>query len=82
MFEKVSERSVDDVVNNVKELCRLDPTYVHSLWGLFTLFQALFRMYVSRTVAAEVCMEAKYNAHGYAALKQLNKSGNLLFNLP
>ncbi|KAK0464542.1 uncharacterized protein EV420DRAFT_1618363 [Desarmillaria tabescens] len=65
MFEKVSERSVDDVVNNVKELCRLDPT-----------------MYVSRTVAAEVCMEAKYNAHGYAALKQLNKSGNLLFDLP
>ncbi|PBK74864.1 hypothetical protein ARMSODRAFT_950920 [Armillaria solidipes] len=65
MFEKVSERSVDDVVNNVKELCRLDPT-----------------MYVSRTVAAEVCMEAKYNAHGYAALKQLNKLGNLLFDLP
>lgn len=64
MFEKVSGRSVDDVVNNVKELCRLDLT-----------------MYMSRTVAAEVCMEAKYNAHGYAALKQLNKSGNLLFDL-
>jgi hypothetical protein len=38
-------------------------------------------MFVSRTVAAEVCMEAKSNEVGYAALKQLDKSGHLLFDL-
>jgi hypothetical protein len=40
-----------------------------------------FRMFVSRTVAAEVCMEAKTNDAGYAALKQLDKSGDLRFEL-
>jgi hypothetical protein len=39
------------------------------------------RMFVSRTVAAEVCMEAKTNEAGYAALKQLDKSGGLCFEL-
>jgi len=38
-------------------------------------------MFVSRTVAAEVCMEAKANEVGYAALKQLDKSGHLRFEL-
>ncbi|KAH6912697.1 hypothetical protein BKA70DRAFT_1559177 [Coprinopsis sp. MPI-PUGE-AT-0042] len=38
-------------------------------------------MFVSRTVAAEVCMEAKYNDVGYGALKQLDKSGHLRFDL-
>jgi hypothetical protein len=38
-------------------------------------------MFISRTVAAEVCMEAKTNDVGYAALKQLNKTGSLLFDL-
>ncbi|RDB17847.1 hypothetical protein Hypma_000771 [Hypsizygus marmoreus] len=38
-------------------------------------------MFVSRTVAAEVCMEAKLNPTGYAALKQLDKSGHLRFEL-
>lgn len=38
-------------------------------------------MFVSRTVAAEVCMEAKANDVGYTALKHLNKSGDLLFDL-
>lgn len=40
-----------------------------------------FRMFVSRTVAAEVCMEAKSNEAAYKALKQLDKSGRLLFEL-
>ncbi|KAF9463035.1 hypothetical protein BDZ94DRAFT_648521 [Collybia nuda] len=38
-------------------------------------------MFVSRTVAAEVCMEARSNDSGYTALKQLDKSGHLLFEL-
>ncbi|KAH9480433.1 hypothetical protein JR316_0007033 [Psilocybe cubensis] len=38
-------------------------------------------MFVTRTVAAEVCMEAKTNELGYAALKQLDKSGDLRFDL-
>jgi len=38
-------------------------------------------MFVSRTVAAEVCMEAKSNEIGYTALKLLDKSGHLRFEL-
>ncbi|KAF9483532.1 hypothetical protein BDN70DRAFT_873849 [Pholiota conissans] len=38
-------------------------------------------MFVSRTVAAEICMEAKVNEIGYAALKELDKSGHLRFEL-
>lgn len=38
-------------------------------------------MFVSRTVAAEVCMEARVNDGGYTALKQLDKSGHLRFEL-
>jgi len=38
-------------------------------------------MFVSRTVAAEVCMEAKTNDAGYAALKQLDRTGDLRFEL-
>jgi len=38
-------------------------------------------MFVSRTVAAEVCMEAKQNETGYAALKLLEKSGHLKYTL-
>lgn len=38
-------------------------------------------MFVTRTVAAEVCMEAKVNDVGFSALKQLDKSGHLRFSL-
>ncbi|KAF6755958.1 hypothetical protein DFP72DRAFT_990005 [Ephemerocybe angulata] len=38
-------------------------------------------MFVTRTVAGEVCMEAKYNDVGYSALKKLDKSGHLRFEL-
>ncbi|KAF8967162.1 hypothetical protein BDZ97DRAFT_570221 [Flammula alnicola] len=67
MFERPavsSETRADDIADNVRELCKLDPA-----------------MFVSRTVAAEVCMEAKVNEVGYAALKQLDKSGALRFEL-
>lgn len=46
--------------------------YIHSI---------LRRMFVSRTIAAEVCMEAKSNEVGYNAIKQLDKSGDLRFEL-
>lgn len=39
-------------------------------------------MFLSRTVAAEICMEAKTNEIAYAALKKLGQSGDLLFELP
>ncbi|KAH7885344.1 hypothetical protein F5I97DRAFT_1884682 [Phlebopus sp. FC_14] len=39
------------------------------------------RMFLSRTVAAEVCMEAKSNESAYRALKSLDRSNELLFGL-
>ncbi|OCH86395.1 hypothetical protein OBBRIDRAFT_761400 [Obba rivulosa] len=38
-------------------------------------------MFLSRTVAAEVCMEAKTNESAYIALKRLDKEGVLKFEL-
>lgn len=38
-------------------------------------------MFLSRTVAAEICMEAKTNEHAYMALKRLDKEGILRFEL-
>ncbi|KAF8733215.1 hypothetical protein AX14_004073 [Amanita brunnescens Koide BX004] len=38
-------------------------------------------MFVTRTVASEVCMEAKSNESGYRALKLLDRSGHLRFEL-
>ncbi|KAI0345775.1 hypothetical protein BDW22DRAFT_1467054 [Trametopsis cervina] len=39
------------------------------------------RMFLSRTVAAEICMEAKLNEQAYNALKRLDKEGFLRFEL-
>ncbi|KIK52027.1 hypothetical protein GYMLUDRAFT_50095 [Collybiopsis luxurians FD-317 M1] len=66
MFENssTSDRTADVIVQNVRELCRLDP-----------------QMFLSRTVAAEICMESQNNESGYSALKTLAKSGDLLFDL-
>lgn len=38
-------------------------------------------MFVSRTVAGEVLMEAESNRAGYAALKTLDREGGLRFSL-
>lgn len=38
-------------------------------------------MFLSRTVAAEICMEAKTNEPAYMALKRLDKEGILRFEL-
>ena len=40
------------------------------------------RMFVSRTVAAEVLMEAEANSTAYAVLKALDQEGGLRFSLP
>ncbi|TFL01839.1 hypothetical protein BDV98DRAFT_604495 [Pterulicium gracile] len=54
-------------------------TIVHHVRELGRLDQS---MYLSRTVAAEVCVEATQNETGYAALKQLHKLDDLKFYLP
>ncbi|KAM5535030.1 hypothetical protein V8D89_011258 [Ganoderma adspersum] len=67
MFEKPAimfEARAEEIVQNVRELSRLDPD-----------------MFLSRTVAAEICMEAKTNEHAYTALKRLDKEGILRFEL-
>ncbi|KAI0761934.1 hypothetical protein BD413DRAFT_616676 [Trametes elegans] len=67
MFEKPAimfESRADEIVQNVRELSRLDPD-----------------MFLSRTVAAEICMEAKTNEAAYTALKRLDKEGVLRFEL-
>lgn len=45
------------------------------------LISDVARMFLSRTVAAEICMEAKVNEQGYNALKRLDKEGFLRFEL-
>ncbi|KAJ4482055.1 hypothetical protein J3R30DRAFT_2117499 [Lentinula aciculospora] len=67
MFEcsSLSDRTAETIAENVRELCRLDPS-----------------MFLSRTVAAEICMEARHNEVGYGALKLLANSSDLLFELP
>ncbi|PCH40094.1 hypothetical protein WOLCODRAFT_136650 [Wolfiporia cocos MD-104 SS10] len=67
MFEKpavASDGHADEIVQNVRELSRLDS-----------------HMFLSRTVAAEICMEARTNEPAYTALKRLNKEGLLKFDL-
>ena len=39
------------------------------------------RMFVSRTVAAEVCMEAKINEQGYLALRKLDAARKLPYTI-
>lgn len=84
MFERPSlssETRADDITDNVRELCKLDSTYdVHQYLRNY-IVNLFIRMFVSRTVAAEICMEAKMNDIGYAALKQLDKAGLLRFEL-
>ncbi|KAI0071695.1 hypothetical protein K474DRAFT_1686956 [Panus rudis PR-1116 ss-1] len=67
IFEKssgVSDSRTHDIVDNVRELSKLDP-----------------HMYLTRTVAAEICMECVSNEAGYSALKTLDKEGILKFDL-
>lgn len=85
MFEKQALNSgdrTDDIVRNVRELKRLDPrwVFIFSLWNMVFIFER-DRMFLSRTVAAEICMEAKSNESAYRALKCLDRSGELLFKL-
>ena len=84
MFERSSPGDIctDDIVSNVRELCELDPAYFLSFLICNSMSDDSFcRMFVSRTIAGEVCMEAKSNEVGYNALKRLDKSGDLRFEL-
>jgi hypothetical protein len=76
-----SETRAEDIADNVRELCKLDPAYVYTGLACSTTSDRICRMFVSRTVAAEICMEAKINEVGYEALKELDKSGHLRFEL-
>ncbi|KAH7913399.1 hypothetical protein BJ138DRAFT_1081602 [Hygrophoropsis aurantiaca] len=68
MFEKLALHSNDRTEDIVRN--------VRELRRLDT------RMFLSRTVAAEICMEAKSNESAYGALKALDRAGELLFELP
>jgi hypothetical protein len=85
MFEKQALNGgdrTDDIVRNVRELKRLDPRWLFIHSGRIMIFMLeLARMFLSRTVAAEICMEAKSNESAYRALKALDRSGELLFKL-
>ncbi|KAJ7069787.1 hypothetical protein C8F01DRAFT_1113994 [Mycena amicta] len=71
VFRKMFERSSNPVPLHVEEIC----SNVRELCRLDT------SMFVTRTVAAEVCMEAESNEAGYKALRQLDRSGDLPFSL-
>lgn len=85
MFEKQALNGgdrTDDIVRNVRELKRLDPRWLSIHSPQIMMFMCgLDRMFLSRTVAAEICMEAKSNESAYRALKALDRSGELLFKL-
>ena len=86
MFERpalANETRSEEIVHNVRELCKLDSTSVICRSSRFMpLLTPRCSMFLSRTVAAEVCMEAKVNEPAYSALKELDKTGDLLFELP
>ena len=82
IFARNQEHGMDDVLLNVRELCRLNTSYAPVVPPPFlSLTRNFRRMFVSRTVAAEVLMEAESNRAGYAALKGLDREGELRFSL-
>ena len=86
MFEKPTitfEGRADEIIRNVRELSRLDSRSVSKTTRLFRSDAdlATCRMFLSRTVAAEICMEVKQNEPAYKALRRLDKEGLLRFDL-
>ncbi|KAH9841569.1 uncharacterized protein C8Q71DRAFT_737681 [Rhodofomes roseus] len=71
MFRKMFEKPAVQFDGRVGEVVN----NVHKLTSLDP------NMFVTRTVAAEVCMEAHLNDPGYTALKILDKEGALKFSL-
>ncbi|GJJ15656.1 hypothetical protein Clacol_009934 [Clathrus columnatus] len=69
MFEKMLEKS--NRANRTAEI-------VHNVRQMIKLDK---RMFLSRTVAAEVCMECRSNEAGYLALKALEALNELRFSL-
>ncbi|KAF7314454.1 hypothetical protein MKEN_00918200 [Mycena kentingensis (nom. inval.)] len=70
MFEKVAGTGVA-LDNRVEAIC----SNVRALCALDP------SMFITRTVAAEVCLEAESNEAAYKALKRLDRSGDLPFAL-
>ncbi|KAH8825385.1 hypothetical protein DL96DRAFT_1712383 [Flagelloscypha sp. PMI_526] len=72
VFRKLFEKPVTPSDDHARDIVR-------NVRELCRLDSCLF---VSRTVASEICMEALANEPAYRALKQLDKSQNLPFELP
>lgn len=84
MFEKHNrEGRVTEIVRNVREMTHLDSRCVPVTEEPSYDFDCdvAGSMFLSRTVAAEVCMECRTNEAGYTALKTLDGAGDLLFEL-
>ncbi|KAG6336050.1 hypothetical protein ID866_3023 [Astraeus odoratus] len=71
IFRKMFEKQALNSVDRTDEIVR----------NVRELKRLDARMFLSRTVAAEVCMEAKSNESAYRALKTLDRAGDLLFPL-
>ncbi|PFH54082.1 hypothetical protein AMATHDRAFT_53891 [Amanita thiersii Skay4041] len=71
VFRKMFEKPLPSAIVDPNEIA-------HNVRELCKLDPSMF---VTRTVAAEVCMEAKINESGYRALKLLDRSGHLRFEL-
>ncbi|KAL1666048.1 hypothetical protein GGF50DRAFT_125949 [Schizophyllum commune] len=71
VFRRMFEKNGDPGFEGVERIC----SNVQELCRLDE------RMFVSRTVAAEVCMECHTNDNAYQALKRLGKQGHLRFEI-
>ncbi|KAJ6477448.1 hypothetical protein C8R47DRAFT_1140603 [Mycena vitilis] len=71
VFRKMFERSAAPAAAHAEDIV----TNVRELCRLDS------DMFVTRTVAAEVCLEAKTNEAAYSALKQLDRAGDFFFSL-
>ncbi|KAL1748432.1 hypothetical protein HDZ31DRAFT_60417 [Schizophyllum fasciatum] len=71
VFRRMFEKSDGSTFEGVERICN----------NVRELCRLEDRMFVSRTVAAEVCMECNMNDNAYQALKRLAKHGHLRFEL-
>jgi hypothetical protein len=65
----------------VLEITELDPEVLVLLCTLADLHSTSTFRFLSRNLAADICMERLRRPHGYAALKIINKKNGLRFDL-
>jgi hypothetical protein len=86
MFEKTSSANTpQDIINNITEMCRVDPEYDRQFLFLFLFLGCIdtaLSMFLTRTVASEVLMDLSTNEDAYTALKKMGRAGQLRFDLP